>query len=88
QENPNQILFIISHYDLGLFGIRVKTTDNVIGIAENYTLKIKPTAKAKIYEPDEDLKNTFLIRAIVEITQKNQVIINYSLPSFFKHMNL
>ncbi|MHA2326725.1 MAG: hypothetical protein ACXACB_15055, partial [Promethearchaeota archaeon] len=52
QENPNQILFIISHYDLGLFGIRVKTTDNVIGIAENYTLKIKPTAKAKIYEPD------------------------------------
>ncbi|MHA2036598.1 MAG: hypothetical protein ACW98X_09210 [Promethearchaeota archaeon] len=87
-ENQDQILFIVSHYELGLLGIKVKTSDNVTGIAENYTLKIKPTAKAKIYEPDENLKNDFLIRAIIEITQKDKVQINFSLPSFFKQLNL
>ena len=87
-ENKEQILFIVSHYELGLLGIKVKTSENVTGIAENYTLKIKPTAKAKIYEPDETLKNDFLIRAIIEITQKDKVKINYSLPSFFKQLNL
>ncbi|HEC38701.1 MAG TPA: hypothetical protein ENI29_10735, partial [bacterium] len=66
-ENKEQILFIVSHYELGLLGIKVKTSENVTGVAENYTLKIKPTAKAKIYEPDETLKNDFLIRAIIEI---------------------
>ncbi|MFX1279782.1 MAG: hypothetical protein ACFFA3_10225 [Promethearchaeota archaeon] len=86
--NENQILFIVSHYELGLLGINLKTTEKVIGIAENYTLKIKPTAKVKIYEPDEDLKNDYLIRAIVEVTQQNQVKINYTLPSFFKQLNL
>ena len=84
----NQILFIVSHYELGLLGILLKTNENVTGIAENYTLNIKPTAKVKIYEPDEDLKNDFLIRAIVEITQINQVKINFTLPSFFKQLNL
>ncbi|MFX1345910.1 MAG: tetratricopeptide repeat protein [Promethearchaeota archaeon] len=86
--DQNQILFIVSHYELGLLGILVKTNENVVGIAENYTLKIKPTAQVKIYEPDEDLKNDYLIRAIIEITQKNQVKINYTLPSFFKQLNL
>ena len=84
----NQILFIVSHYELGLLGIKVKTSENVTGIAENYTLKIKPTAKAKIYEPDETLKNDFLIRAVIEITQKDKVQIKQSLPSFFKQLNL
>ena len=77
----------MSHYELGLLGVIVKTNENVTGIAENYTLKIKPTAKVKIYEPDEDLKNDYLIRAIIETTQKNQVKINYTLPSFFKQLN-
>jgi tetratricopeptide (TPR) repeat protein len=87
-ENPDQILFIVSHYELGLLGIKVKTSETVTGIAENYTLKIKPTAKAKIYEPEETLKNDFLIRAIIEITQKDKVQIKHSLPSFFKQLNL
>jgi tetratricopeptide (TPR) repeat protein len=87
-ENQDQILFIVSHYELGLLGIKIKTSENVTGIAENYTLKIKPTAKAKIYEPDETLKNDFLIRAIIEITQKDKVQIKQSLPSFFKQLNL
>ena len=67
---------------------KLKTSENVTGIAENYTLKIKPTAKVKVYEPNEDLRNDFLIRAIIEITQKDQVQIKYSLPSFFKQLNL
>lgn len=66
----------------------IKTNESVTGIAENYTLKIKPTAKVKIYEPDENLKNDYLIRAIVEVTQKDQVKIIFSLPSFFEQLNL
>lgn len=83
-----QILFIVYHYELGLLGIKVKTSENVTGIAENYTLKIKPTAKVKIYEPDETMKNSYLIRAIIEATSKDQVQITYTLPSFFKQLNL
>ncbi|MFW9878888.1 MAG: hypothetical protein ACFFG0_37890, partial [Candidatus Thorarchaeota archaeon] len=86
--DQNKILFIVSHYELGLLGVIVKTDENVFGIAENYTLKIKPTAQVKIYEPDENLKNDYLIRAIIEITQKNQVKIKHTLPSFFKQLNL
>jgi len=87
-ENKNQILFIVSHYELGLFGIKVKTNENITGIAENYTLKIRPTAKVKIYKPDEDLRNIYLIRAIIEITQENQCEIIYTLPSFFKSIGI
>ncbi|MFX0024335.1 MAG: tetratricopeptide repeat protein [Candidatus Hermodarchaeota archaeon] len=87
-QKEGEILFIISHYELGLLGIKLKTTENVTGIAENYTLKIKPTAKVKIYEPDEELKNVFLIRAVIEITNENQVQIKYTLPSFFKQLNI
>jgi len=81
-------LFIVSHYDLGLFGIVVKTDDTVIGIAENYTLKFKPTSKVKIYKPSEELRDTYLIRAIIEVVSKNECEIIYSLPSFFKTLNL
>jgi len=84
----DRYLFIVSHYDLGLFGIVVKTDDNVIGIAENYTLKFKPTSKVKIYKPSEDLRDTYLIRAIIEVVSKNECEIIYSLPSFFKTLNL
>jgi len=87
-EKQNQILFIVSHYDLGLLGIKIKTTENIIGIAENYNIKLKPGAKVKIYEPDEELRNEFLIRAVIEITTKNGAEIIYSLPSFFKQLNL
>jgi len=81
-------LFIVSHYDLGLLGIKLKTDTNIIGIAENYSLKIKPDAKVKIYEPDDQLRNEFLIRAIIEVTVKNKCEVNYTLPSFFKQLNL
>lgn len=88
KDTQDQILFIVSHYELGLLGIILKTSENVTGIAENYNLKIKSTANLKIYEPDEDLKNAFLIRAIIEIPTKDQVQIIYTLPSFFKQLNL
>ena len=66
----------------------MKISESVTGIAENYTVKIKPTAKVRIYKPDENLRDRFLIRAIIEITAKDQVKINYSLPTFFKQLNL
>ena len=84
----DQYLFIVSHYELGLLGILVKTTENVIGIAENYTIKLKPSAKVRIYNPSSDLRDTFLIRAIIEPTQEDQCEIIYSLPSFFKSLNI
>ncbi len=89
-DNPkqNQILFIVSHYELGLLGIKIKTDQNITGIAENYSLKLKPTCKVKIYKPEEGLKDAFLIRAIIEVTAKNQCEIIHSLPSFFKQLNL
>ena len=87
-EDANQYLFIVSHYELGLLGVLLKTKDNIIGIAENYSLKLKPTSKVKIYNPSDKLKDTFLIRAMIEPTQINQCEIIYSLPSFFKTLNL
>ncbi len=84
----DRYLFIVSHYELGLFGIIVKTDDTVIGIAENYTLKFKPTSKVKIYNPSAELRDTYLIRAIIEVVSKNECEIIYSLPSFFKTLNL
>jgi len=86
--NQGQLLFIVSHYELGLLGIKLKTDENITGIAENYSVKIKPTSKVKIYEPDENLKEAYLIRAIIEITEKNQCEIIYTLPAFFKQLNL
>ena len=84
----SKYLFIVSHYELGLLGIIVKTDENVIGIAENYTLKLKPTSKVKIYNPSEELRDTYLIRAIIEVVTKNECEIIYSLPSFFKALNI
>ncbi len=88
KEKNGKLLFIISHYELGLLGIRLKTEQNITGIAENYSLKIKPTAKVKIYNSDENLKELYLIRAIIEIQGKDQCEIHYTLPSFFKQLNI
>ena len=87
-ETKNEFLFIVSHYELGLFALKAKTSERITGIAENYTVKIKPTAKVRIYKPDENLRDRFLIRAIIEITAKDQMKIDYTLPAFFKKLNL
>jgi rRNA maturation endonuclease Nob1 len=87
KEEENQFLFIISHYELALLGVRIKTDQNITGIAENYSLKLSSHDKFKIYEPSEELKNTYLIRAIIEV-QGDDTEINYSLPTFFKQLNL
>ena len=88
KEDNGTLLFIISHYELGLIGIRLKTEQNITGVAENYSLKIKPTSKVKIRNSDEDLKELYLIRAIIEIQGKDQCEINYTLPAFFKQLNI
>jgi len=84
----SKYLFIVSHYELGLLGIILKTDETVTGIAENYTLKFKPTSKFKIYNPSEALRDTYLIRAIIEVVAKDECDIIYSLPSFFKALNI
>ncbi|TFG07087.1 MAG: hypothetical protein EU539_05880 [Promethearchaeota archaeon] len=87
-KNQNRIMFIVSHYELGLLGLLVKTDENIVGIAENYSLKLNSNSKVKIYEPDDELKDEYLIRAIIEPTKKEMVEIVYTLPSFFKKLNL
>jgi len=87
-EKSDQYMFIVSHYELGLLGVKLKTSQNITGIAENYSIKIKPSAKVKIYDPDASLKDEFLIRAIIEVTSKDQCDIVHTLPSFFKQLNL
>ncbi|MBN1803268.1 MAG: hypothetical protein JW891_17285 [Candidatus Lokiarchaeota archaeon] len=88
KENSDEMLFIVSHYELGLLGVKCKTDMSIQGIAENYSLKIKPTARVKIYKPDDVSKDVYLIRAIIEITKKDECEIVYTLPSFFKQLNL
>ncbi|TFF97696.1 MAG: hypothetical protein EU547_03590 [Promethearchaeota archaeon] len=87
KEENDQVLFIVSHFELALLGVRLKTTQNITGVAENYSLKLNSQDKFKIYEPNEELKNTYLIRAIIEVQGQNTEI-NYSLPTFFKQLNL
>jgi len=88
KEGENQILFIVSHYELGLLGIRVTTDQNITGIAENYSLRIKPHTTMRIYDAESELKELYLIRAIIEMKEKEGVEILYSLPTFFKQLNL
>ncbi len=88
ENTKNQLLFIVSHFDLGLLGFKVKTDQAITGVAENYSLKLKPDARVKIYEPDSLLKDTYLIRAIIEVTVKDKCEILYTLPSFFKQLNI
>ncbi len=87
-EKNNQILFIVSHYELGLLGIKIMTDENIVGIAENYSLKLKPDSKVKIYAPETELMDVYLIRAIIEVIEKNKCEIIYTLPSFFKKLNI
>jgi hypothetical protein len=87
-DKQTQILFIVSHYELGLLGIKIRTDENITGIAENYSLKLKSSSKVKIYEPDDELREDYLIRAIIETSSKEDVEIIYTLPSFFKQLNL
>ncbi|GAH53491.1 unnamed protein product, partial [marine sediment metagenome] len=84
----SKYLFIVSHYELGLLGVILKTDENILGIAENYSLKFKPTSRLKIYNPSEVLRDTYLIRAIIEVVKVNECEIIYSLPSFFKALNI
>ena len=88
ESEEEEYLFIVSHYELGLLGIKLKTEENITGIAENYTLKLKTNSKVKIYKPSEELKDIFLIRAIIEPIIKDAFEIKYSLPSFFKTLNI
>ncbi|MFW9939156.1 MAG: hypothetical protein ACFFD5_16035 [Candidatus Thorarchaeota archaeon] len=88
KSGENKYLFIVSHYELGLLGIIVNTNEIFTGIAENYTLKFKSEAKVKVYAPSDELKDTYLIRAIIEVMDKSQCEIIYTLPSFFKALNL
>lgn len=84
----NNYLFIVSHYELGLLGIIVKSEEKLTGIAENYSLKLNSNVKVKIYKPTPDLKEIYLIRAIIEVLSEETCEIVYSLPSFFKALNL
>lgn len=81
-------LFVAFHTELGLIGFIVLGTYDLSGVAENYSLRIKESAKVRIYNPNSELKDTYLIRAIIEIKTKEHIDVIYNLPVFFKQMGL
>jgi len=81
-------LFVALHSELGLLGFLVFGDYQLSGVAENYSLKLKETAKVRIYTPNKELKEKFLIRAIIEIKNKEYIDVIYNLPIFFKQMNI
>ncbi len=84
----NKTLFVAFHTELGLLGFLVFGAYDLSGVAENYSLKLKETAKIRVYNPNSELKDTYLIRAIVEIKDKEYIDVIYNLPVFFKQMNI
>ena len=83
-----KMLFVALHTELGLLGFLVFGDYQLSGVAENYSLKLKDTAKVRIYTPNTELKEKYLIRAIIEIKNKEFIDIIYNLPIFFQQMNI
>ncbi len=81
-------LFAALHTELGLLGFLVFGDYQLSGVAENYSLKLKKTAKVRIYTPNKELKEKYLIQAIIEIKNKEFIDIIYNLPIFFQQMNI
>lgn len=81
-------LFVALHTELGLLGFLVFGDYQLSGVAENYSLKLKETAKVRIFTPNTELKEKYLIRAIIEIKNKEFIDIIYNLPIFFQQMNI
>jgi len=84
----SKTLFIALHAELGLLGFLIFGTYELSGVAENYSLKLNEKAKVRIFTPDKELKEEFLIRAIVEIKKKEYIDVIYNLPIFFRQMGV
>ncbi len=81
-------LFVALHTELGLLGFLIFGDYELSGVAENYSLKLNTNAKVRIYTPNTELKQEYLIRAIIEIKNKEYIDVIYNLPIFFKQMNI
>ncbi len=84
----SKTLFIALHAELGLLGFLIFGTYELSGVAESYSLKLNEKAKVRIFTPDKELKEEFLIRAIIEIKKKEYIDVIYNLPIFFKQMGV
>ncbi|WP_371805732.1 hypothetical protein [Candidatus Lokiarchaeum ossiferum] len=89
QENKKtgRTLLIGLNEEVGLVAFDVLLDTNLDGVPENYTIKIRETAKIRIDPPDEIKESLFLIRAIVKTNNEDRDIeIVRKIPIFFKQM--
>ncbi len=74
--------------EIGLVGFDVLLDTNLDGVPENYTIRLRDTAKVRIDPPDEIKESLFLIRAIIKTNNEDRDIeIVRKIPIFFKQMS-
>lgn len=86
-ESKGTTVLIGFNKEIGLIGFRIKLEHKLMGMPENYTIKIKKNARIKIIKPSQKLKAKYLIRGIIVVTEKG-VDIDRNIPVFFSQMNL
>lgn len=91
QENPEtgRTLLIAFKDELGLVAFDVQLDQNLEGVAENYSIKLKKTCQIRIEPPDIIKETLFLIRAVIEIeNEERDIEITRQMPVFFKQLNV
>ncbi len=81
-------LFVAYSEAFGLMGIIVPTKDAVHGIPENYTIQLSKNASFKIQKLSDDLKNKYLIRAVVRLKQTSDLEMHRHVPHFFAQIQM
>ncbi|MHA1899316.1 MAG: hypothetical protein ACTSW5_00365 [Promethearchaeota archaeon] len=91
QDNPdtNRTSLIGFKEEVGLIAFDVQLDSNLEGVPENYSIKLKRTAKVRIDPPDSKKETLFLIRAVVKIKNPERDIeIKRNIPIFFNQMKI
>jgi len=91
QENPvtNRTTLIGFREEIGLIAFDVQLDSNLEGVPENYSIKLKQTAKVRIDPPESAVETLYLIRAVVKIgNQDRDIEIKRKIPIFFSQMKI
>ncbi|QEE17707.2 hypothetical protein DSAG12_03545 [Promethearchaeum syntrophicum] len=91
EEDPvtNRTNLIGFREEIGLIAFDVQLDSNLEGVPENYSIKLKQTAKIRIDPPESIRETLFLIRAVVKIgNQDRDIEIKRNIPIFFSQMKI
>jgi len=87
-KSQNTVL-IVYNKEIGLIGFRLNLMKKQLqGIPENYTIKLTKKAYVRILKPSNELKEKYLIRALICVDEPSHVEINRNIPVFFAEMNI